>query len=94
MTCDLSSIPVCSGHVYPGGECLCHMDQCLEAVRYHHMERCGNTTAPPPPQPPLEVTIEDSQDNSTTSNDTQYDIEKHLALMFEWVTFSSYKYHW
>ena len=29
-----SELPVCSGAVYQVDSCLCHMDQCLEAVRW------------------------------------------------------------
>ena len=47
---------MCSGLVYQKDTCLCHMDQCLEAVRYSHIEMCGTTTLPkkvatPQPQP-------------------------------------------
>ena len=82
-----SSIPVCSGRSYPEMTCFCYMDQCLEAVRYRHMEKCGNSTAPDPPPPPEVEEIEDS--NATSSNQTDYNIQRHLALMFEWVRFSS-----
>ena len=45
---------MCSGLVYQKDTCHCHMDQCLEAVRYNHIEKCGTTTLPkkvatPPP---------------------------------------------
>ena len=43
---------MCSGLVYQKDTCHCHMDQCLEAVRYNHIEKCGTTTLPPPPTPP------------------------------------------
>ena len=47
---------MCSGLVYQKDTCHCHMDQCLEAVRYSHIEMCGTTTLPkkvatPQPQP-------------------------------------------
>ena len=51
------------------------------------MEKCGNSTAPDPPPPPEVEEIEDS--NATSSNQTDYNIQRHLALMFEWVRFSS-----
>ena len=59
------------------------MDQCLEAVRYQHMEACGNTTAPSMDSAQLQ------EESNSTSNDTdtQYNVEKHLGEMFEWVRF-------
>ena len=74
-----SSIPVCAPMSYEVGVCFCFMDQCLEAVRYQHMEVCGNTTAP------SMDTLESQEDNNSTSNETQYNLEKHLAEMFGWV---------
>ena len=76
-----SSIPVCARLSYEAGVCFCLMDQCLESVRYQHMEVCGNTTAPTMDTAPLEET------SNSTSNETQsqYNEEKHLGEMFEWV---------
>ena len=41
-----SSIPVCAKLSYESGVCFCFMDQCLEDVRFQHMQYCGTTTAP------------------------------------------------
>ena len=74
-----SSIPVCAPMSYEVGVCFCFMDQCLEDVRFQHMQYCGTTTAP------TMDTVQTQDKNNVTSNATDYNVEKHLAEMFGWV---------
>ena len=69
-------LPVCKGKVYEENICHCHMDQCLESVRYSHIEKCGYTTLPIVVTT-TEETIIDTNDtlngNSSSTNSTSID---------------------
>ena len=51
------------------------MDQCLEAARYSHMEKCGTSTLPAPPEVTTEAVVEEAGNGTDPTNATLTELE-------------------